>query len=110
MNTNYIYEIFKTADEHNVDTSIAAEILRGREVIPTNEDKVEANEFIGLHFDLLRRAFGTGSEKLFADAVRICIESNDEEADMLMRAHATGNEKLIAEMEAKYGIGGADHV
>lgn len=105
MNANYIYEIFETSAKHNVDTTLAAEILRGREVIPDKQTKDELCEFIGLHFDPLYRAYGTGSRKLFDDIVKVCVKSTDEEADVLLRAHATGNEKLIAEMEAKYGDG-----
>ena len=105
MNAEILYKVFETATNNNVDTAIAAEILRGREVIPDKKTKDELCAFIGLHFDPLRRAFGTGSKKLFGDIVRICVESNDEEADVLLRAYATGNEKLIAEMEAKYGDG-----
>ena len=105
MKVNYIYEIFETSAKHNVDTTLAAEILRGREVIPDKYTKGELCEFIGLHFDPLYRAYQIGSRKLFDDIVNVCVKSNDEEADMLLRAHATGNEKLISEMEAKYGNG-----
>lgn len=111
MNTNYIYdlspvyEIFETSTKHNVDTTIAADILRGREVISDQQNKEKLCEFIGLHFDPLYRAYQTGNRKLFDDIVNVCVKSNDEEADLLLRAHATGNEKLIAEMEAKYGNG-----
>ena len=103
MNAEIIYNIFETSTNNNVDTTLAAEILRGREVIPDKQTKDELCAFIGLHFDPLYRAFGTGNKKLFADIVRVCEKSNNEEADMLLRAHATGNEKLIAEMEEKYG-------
>ena len=103
MNADYIYNIFETSEKHNVDTTIAAEILRGREVIPDAQTKAEIGAFVGLHYDSLWRAYQTGSRKLFDDIVRICQESTDEEADALLRAHETGNEKLIAEMEAKYG-------
>lgn len=106
MNTEVLYKVFETATEKNVDTTMAAEILRGTEFISDNDRKKQVNEFIGLHFDALRRAYGTGSKKLFDDIVRICEKSNDEEADMLLRAHATGNEKLIKEMEAKHGAKG----
>ena len=105
MNANYIYTIFETSAKHNVDTSMAAEILRGQGDIPDKQTKDELCAFIGLHFDPLRRAFGTGNRKLFNDIVKVCVKSNDEEADALLRAHATGNAKLIAEMEAKYGNG-----
>ena len=103
MNANYIYEIFETANANGVDTTIALEILRGTQPVPEGLTKEGIGQFIGLHFDALRRAYGTGSKKLFADIVTICVKSNDEEADALLRAHETGNEKLIAEMEAKYG-------
>ena len=103
MNDNYIFDIFVTATAHKVDTTIALEILRGTQPIPDGMTKDGINEFIGLHFDQLRRAYGTGNKKLFADIVAICVKSNNEEADALLRAHETGNEKLIAEMGAKYG-------
>ena len=109
MKANYIFDIFTTANEKGVDTTIALEILRGTQPIPDGMTKDGINEFIGLHFDQLRRAHQTGCPKLFADIVQVCIKSTDEEADALLRAHETGNEKLIAEMEAKYGEG-ADHV
>ena len=105
MNADCIYNIFEISEKYNVDTAIAAEILRGREVIPDAKTKAEIGGFVGLHYDPLWRAYQTGSRKLFDDIVRICQESTDEEADVLLRAHATGNEKLIAEMEAKYGNG-----
>lgn len=105
MNTEVLYKVFETAAEKNVDTAMAAEILRGSEFISDADRKEQVNEFIGLHFDLLRRAYGTGNRKLFDDIVRVCEKSNAEEADMLLRARATCNEKLIAEMEAKYGEG-----
>ena len=105
MKAKIIYNIFETSEKHNVDTAIAAEILRGREVIPDAQTKAEIGAFVGLHYDPLWRAYQTGNRKLFDDIVRICQESTDEEADVLLRAHATGNEKLIAEMEAKYGNG-----
>ena len=103
MNANYIFDIFETANQNNVDTTIGLEILRSAQPIPEGMTKEGINQFIGLHFDQLRRAYGTGSKKLFTDIVAICVKSTDEEADALLRAHATGNEKLIAEMEAKYG-------
>ena len=103
MNSEVIYKVFETADIRNTDTTMAAEALYGCDVIPSNERKQQVNDFISLHYDSLRRAYGTGNKKLFDDIVRICTESNDEEADMLLRAHATGNEKLIREVEAKYG-------
>ena len=103
MNAEIIYKVFETAAEKNVDTTIAAEFLRGGELIPDLDTKKDILGFIGLHHDDLRRAYGTGNKKLFGDIVRICIKNNKEEADTLLRAHATGNDKLIAEMEAKYG-------
>ncbi len=103
MNANYIFDIFETATQNNVDTTIGLEILRSAQPIPEGMTKEGINQFIGLHFDQLRRAYGTGNKKLFADIVTICVKSTDEEADALLRAHETGNEKLIAEMEAKYG-------
>ena len=103
MNAEVIYKVFETADVRNIDTTMATEILCGCAVIPDNDRKKQVNEFIGLHFDALRRAYGTGNKKLFDDIVKVCEKSDNEEADMLLRAHATGNEKLIAEMEAKYG-------
>ena len=105
MKADYIYDIFETSAKHNVDTTLADEILRGREVIPDKQTKDELCRFINLHFDPLYRAYGTGNRKLFDDIVKVCVKSNNEEADMLLRARATGNEKLIAEMEAKYGNG-----
>ena len=105
MNAEVIYKVFETADVRNIDTTMAAEALRGCAVIPDNDRKKQVNEFIGLHFDALRRAYGTGNKKLFDDIVAACVKSNAEEVDMLLRAHATGNEKLIAETEAKYGDG-----
>lgn len=109
MNANYIFDIFETANAKGVDTTIALEILRGTQPIPEGMTKEGIGQFVGLHFDQLRRAHQTGNRKLFSDIVTICVKSNDEEADALLRAHETGNEKLIAEMEAKYGDG-ADHV
>lgn len=103
MNANYIFDIFTTANEQGKDTAVALDILRGTQPIPDGMTKESINQFIGLHFDQLRRAYQTGNRKLFADIVAICVKSNDEEADALLRAHETGNEKLIAEMEAKYG-------
>ena len=103
MNANYIFDIFETATQNNVDTTIALEILCGTQPIHEGMTKDGINRFVNLHFDQLRRAYGTGNKKLFADIVAICVKSNDEEADALLRAHATGNDKLIAEMEAKYG-------
>lgn len=105
MNTEVIYKVFQTAAEMNTDTTMAAENLRGTEFIADNDRKKQVNNFIGLHFDPLSRAYRTGNKKLFDDIVKVCERSNNEEADMLLRAHATGNEKLIAEMEAKYGNG-----
>lgn len=103
MNANYIFDIFNAANSHNVDTTVALEMLRGTQPIPEGMTKDGINRFVNLHFDQLRRAHQTGNEKLFADIVNICVKSNDEEADALLRAYETGNEKLIAEMEAKYG-------
>ena len=103
MKANYIYDIFTTANEQGKDTTVALEILRGTQPIPEGMTKEGINQFVNLHFDQLRRAYGTGNRKLFADIVAICVKSTKEEADALLRAHATGNEKLIAEMEAKYG-------
>lgn len=103
MNANYIFDIFETATQNNVDTNIGLEMLCGMQPIPDGMTKDGINRFVNLHFDRLRRAYGTGNKKLFADIVAICVKSTDEEADALLRAHATGNEKLIAEMEAKYG-------
>ena len=108
MNADIIYKVFETATNHGGSIAIAAEILRGGEMIPDLETKKDILGFIGLHFDDLHRAYGTGSKKLFDDIVRLCIKNNKEEVDMLLRAQATGNEKLIGEMEAKYG--GDDHV
>lgn len=105
MNPDIIYKVFETAVHHGGDIAIAAEILRGRGEIADLATKKDILCFMSLHFDDLRRAYGTGNEKLFADIVRICLKNNKEEVDMLLRAHETGNEKLIAEMEAKYGNG-----
>ena len=103
MNANYIFDIFTTANEQGKDTAIALDILRGTQPIPEGMTKEGINQFVGLHFDQLRRAHQTGNRKLFADIVTICVKSTAEEADALLRAHETGNEKLIADMEAKYG-------
>jgi hypothetical protein len=103
MNAEVIYKVFETAKVRNSDTTQAAEVLYGCDVIPDNDRKRQVNDFIGLHFDALCRAYGTGDKKLFDDVVKACVESRDEEVDLLIRAHATGNEKFIAEMEAKYG-------
>lgn len=103
MNANYIYKIFETAEKHNTDNVMALEILRGTEPIPEGLNKNDINSFIGLHYNVLWRAYQTHHPKLFADIVRVCVESNEEEAEMLLRAYATGNEKLIGETETKYG-------
>ena len=103
MNANYIYKIFETASTHEVDLTIGLEILSSSTPLPEGETKHTINEFVGLHEDLLGRAFRTGHPKLFEDIVQACVDSHEEEADMLLRARDTGNEKLIAEMEAKYG-------
>lgn len=106
MNANYIYDIFETAKQNGVDLTIGLEILRGTQPIPEGVTKAELNAFIGLHEDLLGRAYRTGNRKLFADIVQVCVESNEDEEDLLRRARATGNELLIAEVEACYGGGG----
>lgn len=103
MNASYIFEIFETSVQNSVDTTVGLEILCGKKPFPDGMTKQEINQFIGLHFDQLRRAYGTGNRKLFEDVVAICVKSGNEEADVLLRAYATGNEKLIAEMEEKYG-------
>ena len=103
MKADIIYKIFETAVNHGADIAIAAEILRGQGEIADLATKKDILCFIGLHLDDLRRAYGTGNKKLFADIVSLCLKNNKEEVDMLMRAHETGNEKLIAETEAKYG-------
>lgn len=108
MNADIIYKVFEIAMEKNLDTSMATEVLYSNGTITDFEAKKKVAAFIGIHFDPLRRAYGTGNKKLFADIVAACVKSNAEEADLLLRAHATGNEKLIAEYEAKYG--GVDHV
>lgn len=104
MNANYIYEVFETATSRGVDLTIGLEIHSGEKPLPDGVTKRELHEFIGLHENLLSRAYQTGHRKLFADIVRVCVESNEDEADLLLRAHATGNEKLIAELEAKYHV------
>ena len=105
MNANYIFDLFSAANSYNTDTTVALEILRGQKPIPEGMTKEGINEFIGLHFDQLRRAHQTANRKLFADIVAICVKSNDEEADALLRAHDTGNEKLISDMEGLHGEG-----
>lgn len=103
MNANYIYEVFETAAKHGTDLTIGLELLLNEKPLPEGVTKRELNEFIGLHENLLSRAYQTGHRKLFADIVAACVENKDDEIDFLARVRATGNEKLIAEMEAKYG-------
>ena len=105
MNANYIYDIFETATSRGVDLSIGLEILLNDKPLPNGVTKREINEFIGLHENLLSRAFQTGHRKLFADIVEACVDNKEDEIDFLARVRATGNEKLIAEVEAKYGEG-----
>ena len=105
MNANYIYEIFNTAAKHSTDLTIGLELLLNEKPLPEGMTKREINDFIGLHENLLSRAFQTGHRKLFTDIVAACVENKDDELDFLARVRATGNEKLIAEMEAKYGNG-----
>lgn len=105
MNANYIYDIFEVATVRDVSLDIALEIIKGEKPLPDGMTTRHTNAFIGLHYDLLRRAYQTGNRKLFADILRVCEESNEEEADFILRAHESGNEKLIAEVEAKYGNG-----
>jgi hypothetical protein len=103
MNAEVIYKVFETAQVRNLDTTMAAEVLYGCDVIPSNERKQQVNEFIGLHFAALSEAYSAGNKKLFDETVHLCVASDAEEKDVLRRARATGNAKLIAEMEAKYG-------
>ena len=105
MNASYIYDIFETATSRGVDLTIGLELLLNEKPLPNGATKKELNEFIGLHENLLSRAFQTGHRKLFADIVEACVENKEEEIDFLARVRATGNEKLIAEVEAKYGEG-----
>lgn len=106
MNANYIYDVFVAANKLGLPLDIAAEN------VPAVEDmtKREALDFINTHYDPLWRAFMTGNRKVFDDIAAVCLKTNDHEADALARAHETGNEKLIADFEAKFGLGGADHV
>lgn len=108
MNANYIYKVFETAEKNGSDLTIALEILRSTDPIPDGLTKSDINAFIGLHENILSRAYRTYHPKLFADIVAACVKNNDDEADLLMRAYGTGNKKLIEELAAKYG--GADHV
>ena len=103
MNAGFIYKVFETAEKNGTDLTIALEILRSTDPIPDGLTKSDINAFIGLHENTLSRAYKTYHPKLFADIVKACEKSNEEEADLLMRAYATGNEKLIADVEAKYG-------
>ena len=105
MNASYIYDIFETATSRGVDRTIGLEILLNEKPLPNGVTKKELNEFIGLHENLLSRAFQTGHRKLFADIVEACVDNKEDEIDFLARVRATGNEKLIAEVEAKYGEG-----
>ena len=110
MNANYIHKIFKTAVEQDIPLDRALDNLSNVEPIPEGTTKKELLDFINLHYDPLWRACATGNEKVVRDIVAVCVKSNDHEADILLRAHQTGNAKLIANMEAKYGIGGAANV
>lgn len=103
MNAGFIYKVFETAEQNGVDLGIALEILLGNTPLPDGVTKPEMHSFVGLHENMLSRAYQTRHPKLFADIVRVCEEDKQDEADLLMRAYATGNEKLIAEVEAKYG-------
>lgn len=103
MNAEIIYNIFEFSENNNADIAISYEILRGNGEIPDMETKKEIVRFIDLHFDTLRRAYGTGNKKLFSDIVSFCVENKDDEIDFLARVRATGNEKLITEVEAVYG-------
>lgn len=107
MNANYLYDIFETATKNDQPLEIAIEILRGINPIPDGMTKQEINEFVGLHYDPLWRAYQTHNRKLFADIVAVCIKTRDHEEEALKQAFESGNEKLIAEYEAKYGD---DHV
>ena len=106
MNANYIYDIFSTANKMGLPLDLAAKSIPGVEDVTERE----AIDFINLHYDPLWRAYATGNRKLFNDILTMCVKTNDHEADALARAYQTGNEKLIADFEAKYGLGGVDHV
>lgn len=108
MNANYLYDIFETATKNNVDLTIGLELLLNEKPLPDGMTKDGVNQFVGLHYDPLWRAYQTGNRKVFADIVTVCIKTDDHEADALLRAHETGNEKLIADFEARFG--GAGHV
>ena len=103
MNANYIYDIFETANAHNVDLIVGLDILRGKQVIPEGMTRDSINSFVGLHYDPLWRAYQTGNRKLFADVLAYCIEDRGHEADAMIRGYATGNEKLITDLEARFG-------
>ena len=103
MNANYIYNIFETATQQDKPLDIALEILRGAQPIPEGMTKNDINQFVGLHYDPLWRAYQTGNRKLFANILAVCEKGNEHEVDALERAYQTGNAKLIAEYEARYG-------
>lgn len=105
MNANYLYDVFETGKVRDVSLDIALEIVKGEKPLPDDMTTRHTNAFVGLHFDLLRRAYQTGNRKLFADILKVCEEGREHEAEALLSAEATGNEKLMADMEALHGEG-----
>lgn len=75
MNSNYIFDIIRTANANNVDLNIGLAILRGTKDVPAGHTEAGIRHFMGENYADLIHAFKAAEKAaraLFADAVAAC--------------------------------------
>ena len=80
MNSNYIYDIIRTANANNVDLNIGLAILRGTKDVPAGHTEAEIRRFMGENYaDLIHayKAAEQAARELFRDAVAACPMPDD---------------------------------